>query len=171
MSLHLSTKWLSCLGISAILWLALPATGWAQVFGVPYAGGGGACAPCASHHCPPHYHVYVQGPPRMCWHRTCPKPICNPCDLPHFGYFETCWSPWPYPADFGHCIMPPPAAYVTLNPLVNPNLPLSPPTVLPPPGPNFPATRPPAFPGTGGIPPIIDQIIEFPPPRKGTGGN
>src|SRR5437870_6230862 len=101
MSSRVSCKLLSCLGISAFLWLALPTAGWAQTFGVPYAAG---CAPaCGREHCPPHYHVFVQGPPRMCWHRTCPKPICNPCDLPHFGYFETCWHPWPFPADFTHC--------------------------------------------------------------------
>jgi hypothetical protein len=81
--------------------------------------------------------------------------------LPHWGFYETCWSPWPFPPDWTHCPTPPPAAFVALNPLVNPNLPQQPiqprppttaprspqttappPTIAPPPGPAFPNISP-----------------------------
>jgi hypothetical protein len=40
-----------------------------------------------------------------CFHYKCicPKPICDPCNLEHFGYYPTCWQPWPYPPDYRHC--------------------------------------------------------------------
>jgi hypothetical protein len=101
----------------------------------------------------------------MCWHHACPKPICDPCNLPHFGYFETCWHPWPFPADFSHCGSPPPAALVQLNPMVHPSSSLLPP-ITPSTPPTFVPSRPPVSPGAGGIPSTIDQILEFPPPRK-----
>jgi hypothetical protein len=48
--------------------------------------------------------------------------VCDPCALPHFGYYQTCWSPWPYPRDFRHCPYPqasdalPPPAYPPYTP-------------------------------------------------------
>jgi hypothetical protein len=42
--------------------------------------------------------------------KGCPRPVCDPCNLPHFGYFPTCWSPWPYPPDWSHCPYPVAAA-------------------------------------------------------------
>lgn len=135
-------KMLGMLGISALLSLAMPALGWAQtngavngsftgafngganVSGLPCATFGVPCGQgCQTHHCPPHYKHCMEGPPRIHWTRGCPHPICNPCDLPHFGYFETCWSPWPFPPNWGHCPTVPPAALVNLNPFVNPNMP------------------------------------------------
>jgi hypothetical protein len=40
-----------------------------------------------------------------CFHYKCicPKPICEPCNLEHFGYYPTCWQPWPFPPDYRHC--------------------------------------------------------------------
>jgi hypothetical protein len=36
--------------------------------------------------------------------------VCDPCTLEHFGYYATCWAPWPYPPDWSHCPTPPPGA-------------------------------------------------------------
>src|SRR5688500_7140033 len=123
---------LQWIGVSALLWCAMPALAWAQYhnapsasFGVPSCVG---CAPCQTHHCPPAFKHCYEGPPHIHWTRGCPHPICNPCDLPHFGYFETCWTPWPFPPTWGHCPTVPPSALVNLNPLVNPNIPVLPPT-------------------------------------------
>lgn len=97
----------------------------AATFG-PMAGGAG-CASCAPslattmgnkccHTCCPKYHHCSEGPVHIHWHHGCPKPVCNPCDLPHWGYWQKCWSPWPWPPDWSHCPTPPPAAHVLLNP-------------------------------------------------------
>src|ERR1043165_1255922 len=103
------------LGVAVWIWLIVPGAGWAQIgevspvsFGTPTAG------------CPPCYKHCQEGPPRLHYRRGCPHPICNPCDLPHFGYWEPCWSPFPYKSDWLHCPVPPPAAYVNLNPLAVP---------------------------------------------------
>jgi hypothetical protein len=45
-------------------------------------------------------------PPCIKYKCVCPKPVCNPCDIEHFGYFPTCWQSWPYPPDFSHCPTP-----------------------------------------------------------------
>ena len=46
--------------------------------------------------------------------RTCvhvhQKPICAPCGLKHYGYYPTCWRPWPFPTNYSHCPPPPPPA-------------------------------------------------------------
>jgi hypothetical protein len=125
MSFGLFRKLLSCLGISALLWLAMPTVGRAQQTCAPCAASFGTpCgAGCQTNHCPPAFRYTVEGPPRIHWHCGCPHPICNPCDLPHWGYYETCWNPYPFPPNWTHCPSPPPAAFVTLNPLVHPNLP------------------------------------------------
>lgn len=63
---------------------------------------------CATHvHC-------AEAPPRILFRNCCPKPICNPCEsgAPHWGYYQTCWTPWPWPADWSHCPVPPPASQV-----------------------------------------------------------
>jgi hypothetical protein len=46
------------------------------------------------------------GPPKLKFKKMCPKPVCNPCCLLHYGYFATCWHPWPFPPDFSHCPYP-----------------------------------------------------------------
>lgn len=164
MSLRSFAKMLSCLGLAALAWSALPAASFAQQFGAPVAASCNTCTTgCQWLHCPPAFKYCYEGPPRIHWHCGCPHPICNPCDLPHFGYWETCWSPYPnFPPTYGYCITPPPAAYVNLNPLVHPNLPRTPAT-LPPTG-SF-------SPPIGVTPPTPSPmpnspIEEFPQPRR-----
>ena len=72
------------------------------------------CAPahCQRFHCPPALKWCAEGKPRICFQRGCPKPICNPCEAPNWGYYQTCWSPWPWPPDWSHCPVPPPASTV-----------------------------------------------------------
>ncbi|MBI2806199.1 MAG: hypothetical protein HYX68_14555 [Planctomycetes bacterium] len=166
MSLCLSNRFLTCLGVSAFLWLVSPVVGLAQTFGTPCGVDGGCAAACFRSHCPPAFHITVPHPPRLCWRHGCARPVCNPCDLPHFGYFETCWSPWPFPQDFSHCYLTPPAALVNLDPLVHPNAPQMRPQMLP--KQSNPGIRPqPTPPGTL-IPPPDGDIFELPPPRKNT---
>ena len=73
-----------------------------------------ACAPagCQHFHCPPVFKWCMEGMPRICFQHGCPKPICNPCEAPNWGYYQKCWSPWPWPPDWSHCPVPPPAAHV-----------------------------------------------------------
>ena len=74
------------------------------------------CFTCQHTHCPPALKHCMEGPPHICFKCGCPRPICNPCMNPNWGYFETCWNPWPWPPDFSHCRAVPPAATITLNP-------------------------------------------------------
>jgi hypothetical protein len=37
---------------------------------------------------------------------VCPKPLCDPCNMEHYGYYLTCWHPWPFPPDYRHCTGP-----------------------------------------------------------------
>src|SRR5207249_9866232 len=73
---------------------------------------GTGCKSCQTHHCPPFLRWCQEGAPRLKFQHGCPKPICNPCELPNWGYYQTCWTPWPWPADYSHCIMPAPAAHL-----------------------------------------------------------
>jgi hypothetical protein len=57
--------------------------------------------------CPPPFVHCQEGPPCVKFKHLCPKPVCDPCNLQHYGYFATCWHPWPFPADFTHCPYPP----------------------------------------------------------------
>lgn len=70
------------------------------------------CYSCQKHHCPPHYKHCREGPPRICWEHGCPRPICVPCTAPNWGYYQTCWTPWPWPPDWSHCPVQPPASVV-----------------------------------------------------------
>jgi hypothetical protein len=60
--------------------------------------------------------------PCIKWKCVCPKPVCNPCNLPHYGYYHTCWRPWFYPPDYGHCPYPPPSVALAES-LAMPSLP------------------------------------------------
>lgn len=94
-----------------------------------FAGGGAVraqdgCAPCATGkccpgwlnpHCPPGLKHCAEGPPHICVRLGCPRPICNPCAAPGWGYVETCWRPWPWPQDWNHCAVVPPAASIALS--------------------------------------------------------
>ena len=62
--------------------------------------------------CPPYYKHHYEGRPKIKFKHGCPRPICDPCNLPHYGYFQTCWHPWPFPPDWSHCVVPPPGALV-----------------------------------------------------------
>jgi hypothetical protein len=138
-------RMLRCLAAAAVVGLTVPSWSWAQA-----CASCGTCNTqpyCQTHHCPPAFHHCQEGPPHLCFKCGCPHPVCNPCDLPHWGYFETCWAPFPVQwLDWTHCPTPPPAAFVTLDPLAgrgqnvpaltvpNPQ-PQRVPSVLPPPGP------------------------------------
>ncbi len=99
------------------------------------------CFHCQRTHCPPHLKHCQEGPPHICFQKGCPRPICNPCLNPNWGYYETCWNPWPWPPDFSHCRAIPPAATIGLNPggpvgIGMPQVqPAQPETKLPPPRP------------------------------------
>lgn len=116
----------------ALLITGLIALGWTQtsqaqeiVYAGPamggYAGMNG-CSTCAApissvhccqkFHCPPPLKHCMERPPRIHWSHGCPKPICCPCDQPNWGYHQTCWTPWPWPLDWNHCPVTPPAAHV-----------------------------------------------------------
>jgi hypothetical protein len=69
----------------------------------------GCCQRC---NCPPPYRHCMERPPRIKFKCACPKPVCPPCELEHWGYYETCWRPWPFPPDWTHCPVPPPSAHL-----------------------------------------------------------
>jgi hypothetical protein len=50
--------------------------------------GDGAC-------CPPPYVHCMEGPPCVHFKCVCPRPVCDPCNLEHWGYYPTCWRRWP----------------------------------------------------------------------------
>ncbi len=80
--------------------------------------GGGGCVSCGTapsaapchEKCPPWVVHYYEGSPRLKFKKACPRPVCDPCYLPHYGYYQTCWAPWPFPPDWSHCPVPPPGA-------------------------------------------------------------
>ena len=119
-------KVLRFVGVPALLWFALPDLVCAQQPGCATCPTFSiySCAPhCQSHHCPPAYKHCYEGPPHIHWHRGCPHPVGNPCEMPHWGYFEACWTPWPYAPNWSHCPTLPPAAYVNLHPYGSTTLP------------------------------------------------
>jgi hypothetical protein len=71
---------------------------------------------CCHEVCPPCYCHCAEYPPKIkfCW--GCPKRVCPPCTLEHFGYYQTCWQPWPFPPDWSHCPVPPCGALVAGGP-------------------------------------------------------
>src|SRR5439155_1922322 len=89
----------------------------------------GSCSTCATghfcqtHHCPPPLQHCMEGHPHIRVKCGCPKPICNPCNQPGWGYYEACWSPWPFPPNYNHCVTLPPAATIALSGPNNPNAP------------------------------------------------
>ena len=141
MSSNHADKLLRWLGLSAIMAFALPTAGWAQCG--PFITSL-SCGPKCHGPCPPALKYIYEGAPHIHWHRGCPHPICNPCDLPTWGYFETCWTPWPFPPNWSHCPTVPPAAYVHLNPYGNLNHQAPPIRTTPAPIQNRPMTLPPS---------------------------
>ena len=73
-----------------------------------------SCCPCT--HCPPGLYHCTEGRPCIKFKKGCPRPICNPCNRPNWGYFQPCWVPWPWPPDWSHCPVQPPAATVVITP-------------------------------------------------------
>ncbi|MGF1580700.1 MAG: hypothetical protein ACFCD0_15165 [Gemmataceae bacterium] len=84
------------------------ADGWGLGFGSWGCNLFGGCR----EQCPPPYTHCQEGPPRLHFKRRCPRPVCHPCKLQHYGYYQPCWRPWPFPRDFRHCPGPVPAAEV-----------------------------------------------------------
>jgi hypothetical protein len=158
---------LALLGLAALAWGLASSAARAQgcaTCATPYCSGG----QCQVFHCPPWYHHCQERPPIICIKFGCPRPVCNPCGLPNFGYYPTCWTPWPLPPNWGHCPITPPAAYVQLaGPLAYPGAPNTGPSVRmqTPPG----AIAPP--PGGAGqpsaLPPLspLEEHEQFPTPR------
>jgi len=146
MSIHRAGKRLSWLGLSALLVFAVPNFSWAQESCGPFVGAL-SCGPKCHGHCPPALKYIYEGGPKIHWHCGCPHPICNPCDLPNWGYHETCWTPWPFAPNWSHCPTPPPAAFVQLNPFANMNPQGAPPVrTTPAPPQNLPLRLPPTQP-------------------------
>ena len=157
-----ANNWLKCLGISACLWFALPSLSSAQTFGTAIGICGDGCGVSCGHHCPPPFKYLQEGPPRIHFKHGCPHPVANPCTLPNWGYFETCWNPWPFPPNWNHCYQPPPASYVHLNAYG------SPPMFMPPAAPlamPLPKSLPPVR-NTQPAPPGGEGFDELPAPRK-----
>lgn len=94
--------------ISARTGLTCLALTMALASAVAWAGPDGGCGACGQHSCfcPKPMKWYSEGGPRIRFRHACPRPTCDPCTLEHFGYYATCWSPWPYPPDWSHCPTP-----------------------------------------------------------------
>jgi hypothetical protein len=146
MSLARIARWLgiSCLVGAGALAPAPEASAWFGIFG------------CCHEKCPPYYIHCQEGPPKIKIKCGCPKPVCDPCTLPHFGYFRTCWQPWPFPPDWSHCPVPPPAVALA-------------PHLMAPPGPGGPdqppAQLPPPRPSGDQAPKKGTGAVSFPQPR------
>jgi hypothetical protein len=80
----------------------------------PCAAPCATCGPagCQRFHCPPALKWCMEGMPRICFQHGCAKPICSPCEALNWGYYQKCWTPWPWPPDWSHCPVPPPASQV-----------------------------------------------------------
>ncbi len=72
---------------------------------LPARAGDGCCCPPGIF-CPVTTFCRIRQP-CIKWKCTCPKPICDPCNLEHYGYYPTCWHPWPFPPDYTCCRVPP----------------------------------------------------------------
>jgi hypothetical protein len=77
---------------------------------------------CHPRPCPPPLRHQQEGPPRIHIRRGCPKPICCPTNLPHYGYYQVGWTKWSGPVNTGQC--PPPMTVRTTTigsePILNP---------------------------------------------------
>jgi hypothetical protein len=65
------------------------------------ASAGGTCF-----HCPKTVFCRPK-PPCIKYKCVCPKPICPCCEIENYGYYPTCWHPWPFPPNYSHCPFPP----------------------------------------------------------------
>jgi len=83
-------------------------------------------ATAAECHCPKTTFCRPKAP-CIKYKNVCPKPVCDPCDLENFGYYPTCWHPWPFPPNYSHCDTPPTTMLVP--PCCGPNCHLPPATM------------------------------------------
>src|SRR5262245_36824157 len=102
MSLAHMVRRLGGYGAASAAALALGPAAYGQWFGLGSS--------CKCDKCPPPYVHCSEGPPKLKFKHACPKPVCDPCTLPHYGYFQACWRPWLLPPDWSHCPVPPPGA-------------------------------------------------------------
>lgn len=93
---------------------------------------------CTCEPCPKCYEHCTEGPPKIKFKCGCPKPVCDPCSLKNWGYYENHWQPWPYAPNFSRCFEfgPPPmmAGVTGAPPLMSrpdPTLPRPRPTTQP----------------------------------------
>ncbi len=134
-------------GASALL-LAFCTAAWAgdPVEVGPACGSGGCAAgscpvgDCATGNCGwwgrcccPKICFPLEKPPCIKFKCICPKPVCEPCNLDGYGYYATCWHPWPYPPNCGYYPAPAPGAVAVAVP---------PPLIGGPPGPATPGVSP-----------------------------
>jgi hypothetical protein len=167
-----------------VLWAASLSPACAQdIFGGWGPSSCGSCSMpmgCQTHHCPPPLSHCQEGAPIIRVKCGCPKPICNPCDQPGWGYFETCWTPWPWPPNYSHCPVLPPAATIALSGPQNQNYPYyggqpapqQPMRQMPAVTPNMPPVTAPPVPTTPVIPrplPNPNVMPQAAPPVPGGG--
>jgi hypothetical protein len=114
-----SRKWILCVPLALVVGVngfADPPAPCAPcgIVQTSYSEVGGNCGfSCPHHHCPPAYKHCVEGPPHLRFKCGCPLPVCPPdCNTPNWGYYQPCWNPWPWPPDWSHCPVPPPASQV-----------------------------------------------------------
>jgi len=67
--------------------------------------------------CGPAYKHCAEGPPDICFKHTCPKPVCDPCSMHDWGYYQNSWHPWPWTPNFSHCCDPTPIGAAKPTPL------------------------------------------------------
>jgi hypothetical protein len=145
----LMTRTVRRLGAAGLAW-AMLLTATPASFGQAMLGGPccqGCNEGCNRWDCPPKYKYCQEGPPCIWVQCGCPRPVCCPIDAPNWGYFPTCWRPYPWGPNWSHCYGMPPAAQI-VPPLSHGEYtpPGEPPTQLPQPRqvtpPNAPALRP-----------------------------
>jgi hypothetical protein len=77
---------------------------WGSTRGV---AGPGECPGSCEHACCPmpsrHHHLC----PRVKVKTGCKKPTCDPCLMPHAGYYPTCWDSRPWGLEHSRCVPPP----------------------------------------------------------------
>jgi hypothetical protein len=69
-------------------------------------GGTNTVEPVCEKRCVPPYVHWAEGPPRLWFKCACPRPVCDPCSLEHYGYYATCWRPWSFTTESNHCPAP-----------------------------------------------------------------
>ena len=124
MQLATLRRWLTLFSLASLGWLAA-GSAWAQCNSCGRSTTGCSVSFCQTHHCAPPLRHCQEGPPRIHGSHGCPRPICDPCTMPNWGYSDTCWQPWPFPPDWSHCPTVPPAALVFLNPNAGQQMPLT----------------------------------------------